>query len=96
MSTLKVLLLIHACVCCSQSFHNLMTAYAPKRIGYKHDGYVVRMEAAYIDHNSHLDRPQLMTKDGKLVFTRKWSKRSARWHDVPVPYPYAAGVCNLG
>ena len=77
-----------------------MTAYAPKRIGYKHDGYVARMEAAYIDHNSHLDRPQLTTKDGKLVFTRKWNKRSARWHDVPVPtpktYPYAAGVCNLG
>ena len=70
-----------------QAFHNLMTAYAPKRIGYKHDGYVARMESAYIDHNSHLDRPQMTTKDGWKVFSRKWSKRSARWHDVPVPSP---------
>ena len=63
-----------------------MTSYAPKRIGYKHDGYVARMEAAYIDYNSHLDREQ-MTTDGKKVFSRKWSKRSSRWHDVPVPCP---------
>ena len=75
-----------------------MTLYAPKRIGYKHDGYVARMEAAYIDHNSHLDREQITTKEGK-VLSRKWSKRSAQWHDVPVPSPksylYLAGLCVL-
>ena len=48
-----------------QAFHNLMTSYAPKRIGHKHDGYVARMEAAYIDHNSHLDREQMTTKMGR-------------------------------
>ena len=73
-----------------------MTSYSPKRVGYKHDGYVARMEAAYIDHNSHLGRQQLTTKDGKKVYSRKWSKRSARWHDVPVKtpktYPYAPGI----
>ena len=73
-----------------------MTAYAPKRIGYKHDGYVARMEAAYIDHNSHIGREQMITKDGKKVYTRKWSKRSKRWLDVPIPspksYPYSAGM----
>ena len=49
----------------------------------------------YIDHNSHINRPQFTNKEGKKVFTRKWSKRSTRWHDVPMPspktYPYAAG-----
>ena len=73
-----------------------MTGYAPKRIGYKHNGYVARMEAAYIDYNSHSNQSQMTTKDGKKVFTRKWSKRSTRWVDVPVPapkqYPYAAGM----
>ena len=61
-----------------------MTGYAPKKIGYKHDGYVARMEAAYIDY-SHCNRAQMTT--GKKVFTRKWSKRSA-----PKEYPFATGM----
>ena len=42
---------------------------------------------AYLDHNSHLDRPILKNKDGQEVYTRKWGKRSARWRMVPVPVP---------
>ena len=64
-----------------------MLSYAPKRIGFKHDDYVARMQLAYLDHNSHLNCPILKNKDGLEVYTRKWGKRSARWHMVPVPAP---------
>ena len=70
-----------------QSFHNLILAYLPKRIGYKHDAYVAREQLAYLDHNHHLGRAQLHTQDGRPVFTRKWSKRSSRWTLVSVPVP---------
>ena len=64
-----------------------MLSYAPKRIGFKHDAYVARMQLAYLDHNNHLNHPTLKNKDGHEVYTRKWGKRSARWHMVPVPIP---------
>ena len=73
-----------------------MLSYAPKRIGYKHDAYVARMQLAYLDHNEHLNRPQLTNKSGNPVFTRRWGKRTSQWHAVPVPvpkqYPYVAGM----
>ena len=73
-----------------------MTAYAPKRIGYKHDAYVARMQLACLDHNTQCNRPQLQRKDGTLVFSCKWSKRSGRWHAVPVyskkKYEYVPGM----
>ena len=68
-----------------QSFHILIISYSPKRIGYKHDAYVARVQLAYLDHNHHLGRSQLLTKDVKPVFTRKWGRRTARWHVVPIP-----------
>ena len=68
-----------------QSFHNLILSYAPKRIGYKHDAYVARVQLAFIDHNYHLDRQQLTTQDGKPVYTRKWGRRTSQWHVVPIP-----------
>ena len=71
----------------TQSFHNLILSYAPKRIGYKHDAYVARVQLAFIDHNSHLSRQQLKTKDGKPVYTRKWGRRTSQWHVVPIPVP---------
>lgn len=64
-----------------------MTAYAPKQIGYKHNAYTARMQLACMDHNIHLDRPQLQRQDGTLVFCRKWSKRCGRWTAVPVYAP---------
>ena len=71
----------------TQSFHNLILSYAPKRIGYKHDAYVARVQLAFIDHNSHLNRQQLKTKDGKPVYTRKWGRHTSQWHVVPIPVP---------
>ena len=68
-----------------QSFHNLILSYSPKRIGYKHGAYVARVQLAYLDHNHHLGRPQLVAKNGKPVFTKKWGKRTSRWHVVPIP-----------
>ena len=35
----------------SLSFHNLILAYSPRRVGYKHDAYVARVQLAYLDHN---------------------------------------------
>ena len=76
-----------------------MLSYAPKRIGYKHDAYVARMELAFLDHNHHLARPQLVTKNGEMVYTRKWGKRTSKWHIVPVPvtkiYSYMPGKCTF-
>ena len=51
------------------------------------DAYVARVELAYLDHNHHLGRAQLHTKDGNPVYTRKWSKRSSRWNLVSIPVP---------
>ena len=83
-----------------QSFHNLILSYAPKRIGYKHDAYVARVQLAFIDHNKHLNRPQLKTRDGKLVYTRKWGRRTSKWQVVPIPvsktYSYMPGMVHTG
>lgn len=47
--------------------------------------YVARVQFAFIDHNKHLNRPQLKTRDGKLVYTRKWGRRTSKWQVVPIP-----------
>lgn len=71
-----------------------MLAYAPKRLGYKHDAYTTRMELAYLDHNAHLNRPQLANKSGEPVYTRRWGKRTKHWHCVPVPTPKDYGYTS--
>ena len=57
-----------------------MTMYAPKRTGYKHDGYTARMQLTCLDHNTYCKRRR---KDGTLV-SCKWSKRTGRLCAVPV------------
>ena len=74
-----------------------MTTYAPKRIGYKHDAYVARMQLACLDHNAHVGRPHLKRKDGTLVYNWKLSKRYGPWCAIPVyerkKYEYVTGMC---
>ena len=61
--------------------------YAPKRIGYKNDGYVTRGQLAYLDYNRHMNRKQLKKKDGTPVFVARFGKRSEQWFLAPVPEP---------
>ena len=62
--------------------------------------YVARVQFAFIDHNKHLNRPQLKTRDGKLVYTRKWGRRTSKWQVVPIPvsktYSYMPGMVHTG
>lgn len=80
-------------------YQNTMLAYASKRIGYKHDGYATRMELAYLDHNAHINRPQMMNGDGEAVYKRKWGKRTKHWQSVAVPiaktYQYIPGTVYI-
>ena len=79
-------------------FHNVILEYCSKRIGYKNDAFVTRTQLAYLDYNSHLNRPQLERKDGTLPFGRRFGKRTKMWYATPVPvaksYSYVPGISD--
>ncbi|XP_066925524.1 uncharacterized protein [Clytia hemisphaerica] len=70
-----------------ENYHNLKLVYTPKRIGYKNESYISRGQLTVLDHNRHLNRPQLKRKDGTPVFSSSFGKRSKQWYVVPVPVP---------
>jgi len=80
-------------------FHSFILKYSPKRIGYKHDAYIVRVQLAYLDYNHHLGRSQLVTKNGKPLYTRKKNRHSPRWNVVSIPvaklYSNMSVVCGM-
>ena len=39
---------------------------------------------AALDYNIHSYRPQATTKSGHLIFKKRYSKRTKRWHPEPV------------
>ena len=45
----------------------------------RNDAYIARTLLAAIDHNSHLHRKPLVTKDGKIQYNKVFSKRSNNW-----------------
>ena len=46
---------------------------------YRNDAFEARTLLAAIDHNCHLHRKPLLTKDGKLKYNKVFSKRSNNW-----------------
>jgi hypothetical protein len=46
---------------------------------YRNDAFAARTLLAAIDHNCHLHRKALITKDGKLKYNKVFSKRSNNW-----------------
>ena len=49
---------------------------------YRHDGHILRSKLAAIDHNHHIGRAQKKTKNGRLRYTRKFSKRTKKFNLV--------------
>ena len=49
-------------------------------INFRYDYFVVRTLLAVIDHNVHADREQAVNEHGQLIYARKYSKRTKRWH----------------
>ena len=45
----------------------------------RNDAFTARTLLAAIDHNSHLHRKPLVTKDGKIQYNKVFSKRSNNW-----------------
>lgn len=58
----------------------LFVALNPILIHFRYDYFIVRTLLAVIDHNVHADREQAVNKDGQLIYARKYSKRTKRWH----------------
>ena len=67
-----------------ESFNSMMLKYAPKRMSYEYQYYKDRMFLAGLDHNIHLFRDYAKSKKGELLYARKYSKRSKKWHAQPV------------
>ena len=49
-------------------------------INFRYDHFVVRTLLPVIDHNVHADRGQVVNENGQLIYARKYSKRTRRWH----------------
>ena len=69
----------------SEHVPSLMLTYCPKRIGYINDRFAARHVLAFLDHNHHLNRGQLLRKDGSSVFVGHYGKRTKQWYAVPIP-----------
>ena len=50
----------------SEHVPSLMLTYCPKRIGYINDRFAARHVLAFLDHNHHLNRGQLLRKMAHL------------------------------
>ncbi|XP_043919202.1 uncharacterized protein LOC122794653 isoform X2 [Protopterus annectens] len=62
-----------------EQFHQLILKYASKRQAYTFPAYRARNFLAAIDHNKHLHRPYQRNKHGRIVYRRKYNKKSERW-----------------
>ena len=62
-----------------ENFNSMLLKYAPKRVGFQNDAFTARTLLAAIDHNAHLHRKTLLTKDGNPKYNKVFSKRSSNW-----------------
>ena len=64
---------------------------------YRYEGTFIRSLLAAIDHNHNLHRKQARNAKGKLIFSRRWSKRAKRWKLITVKekkdYAYLPILC---
>ena len=50
-----------------------------KIIIFSYQGYKARRQLAAIDWNYHIGLPQMATKSGEAIFTRKYNPRTRQW-----------------
>lgn len=60
-------------------YHNLLLKYCPKRLSFSYKGMHARTQLAILDHNSGLNRKQVVTKDNELRFKTQYSKSTGQW-----------------
>jgi hypothetical protein len=61
-----------------EGFNNLILMYAGKRFSYIPPVYRARNLIAAIDHNSHLERPSVINKDG----TERYATQIIFWDNI--------------
>eukprot|EP00111_Clytia_hemisphaerica_P012466 TCONS_00036573-protein len=62
-----------------ESFNSMLLKYAPKRVAFSYKYFTDRMFLAAMDHNIHLSRKPVVTRYGRYLQRRKFSKRSKQW-----------------
>ena len=84
---------------CLENFNGMLTKYTPKRNAFEYDYFIARTELAAIDQNFHSFRPYAYTQNGKLIYHRKYSKRTKKYSVSPVKvvksYKYVRKLIKL-
>lgn len=62
-----------------ECYHNMLLKYCSKRLGFSHEGMLMRTELAVLDHNFGLGRKQAACKDGRLKYKIVFPKRTREW-----------------
>ncbi|XP_075931630.1 uncharacterized protein LOC142931561 isoform X2 [Anarhichas minor] len=62
-----------------EPFHGHVLMYASRRFALSPVEYEARVLLAALDYNSHLNRPLVLTNDGKKKFKRLYRKHTRRW-----------------
>ncbi|KAM6903766.1 uncharacterized protein PEZ65_018557 [Lycodopsis pacificus] len=62
-----------------EPFHCHVLMYASRRFALSPAEYEARVLLAALDYNSHLNRPLVLTNDGKKKFKRLYRKHTRRW-----------------
>ena len=85
-----------------ESYHSLMTKYAPKREHFCYNGMVARTQLVVLDHNANVSRSQAEVKKGsnqgekrfKIVCSKQRKNWVAKEIKVPKSYSYVEGMMN--
>jgi hypothetical protein len=85
-----------------ESYHSLMTKYAPKREHFCYNGMVARTQLAVLDHNANVNRTQAEVKKGskqgekrfKIVCGKQRKNWLAKEIKTPKFYSYVEGMMN--
>ena len=81
----KDLAVIHPSYCCTNFTWFCLLRYIQKRKFYFYFmAFCAQVLLAALDYNIHSYRPQATTKSGHLIFKKRYSKRTKRWHPEPV------------
>ena len=85
-----------------ESYHSLMTKYAPKCEHLCYNGMVARTQLAVLDHNANVSRSQAEVKKGsnqgekrfKIVCSKQRKNWVAKEIKMPKSYSYVEGMMN--
>ena len=50
---------------------------------YRNQAYQTRIQLSILDHNKHCQREHMRSKDGNLLYHRKYRKQSKKWDVTP-------------